>query len=67
MKITTRFMINFVLLVAGILLIFSLIIIVFYSTYRNKDFSIRLINKATNSATLVIQCKRNNHSIIKNY
>lgn len=50
-------MINFVFLVAGILLTFIVIIVLFYLTYRNRDFSIRLKNKAINSATLLFNVK----------
>jgi len=57
MKITTRYMINFGLLVACILLLYSVIVIMFYYLYRNQDFYVRLKNKATNSATLLFNVK----------
>ena len=65
MKITTRFMLNFGLLVAGILLIYSVIIIMFYFLYRNEDFYIRLKNKAINSATLLFSVKGITYPLLK--
>jgi len=65
MKITTRYMLNFVLLVAGILLTFSVIIVMFYFSYRNEDFSIRLKNKAINTATLLFSIQGINTQMLR--
>ena len=65
MKITTRYMLNFGFLVAGILLIYSVIIITFYFFYRNEDFYIRLKNKAINSATLLFNVKGISYPMLK--
>ena len=65
MKIITRYMLNFLLLVGGILLTFSMIILLFYWTYRNQDFSIRLKNKAINSANLLFSIKGINSHLTK--
>ena len=58
-------MLNFVLLVAGILLTFSVMIVIFYLTYRSQDFSIRLKNKAINSATLLFSVKGITNPLLK--
>jgi signal transduction histidine kinase len=58
-------MINFGLLVAGILLIYSVTIIMFYFLYRNEDFSIRLKNKALNTATLLFNVKGITNPLLK--
>jgi len=65
MKITTRYMLNFGFLVAGILLIYSVIIITFYFFYRSEDFYIRLKNKAINSATLLFTVKGISYPMLK--
>lgn len=65
MKITTRYMLNFGFLVAGILLIYSVIIITFYFFYRHEDFYIRLKNKAVNSATLLFNVKGISYPLLK--
>jgi signal transduction histidine kinase len=65
MKITTRYMLNFGFLVAGILLIYSVIIITFYFFYRSEDFYIRLKNKAVNSATLLFNVKGISYPLLK--
>ena len=65
MKITTRYMLNFGFLVAGILLIYSVIIITFYFFYRHEDFYIRLKNKAINSATLLLNVKGISYPLLK--
>lgn len=65
MKITTRYMLNFGFLVAGILLIYSVIIITFYFFYRHEDFYIRLQNKAINSATLLFTIKGVSYPMLK--
>lgn len=53
MKIKTKLTLNFLLLVAGILLFFSGSVYIFYLQHRYEDFTIRLRNKAINSATLL--------------
>jgi signal transduction histidine kinase len=58
-------MLNFVLLVAGILLTFSVIIVMFYFSYRNEDFSIRLKNKAINTATLLFSIQGINTQMLR--
>jgi len=58
-------MLNFVLLVAGILLTFSVIIVMFYFSYRKEDFSIRLKNKAINTATLLFSIQGINTQMLK--
>jgi len=65
MKITTRYMLNFGFLVAGILLIYSVIIMTFYFFYRSEDFYIRLKNKAVNSATLLFNVKGISYPLLK--
>lgn len=65
MKITTRYMLNFVLLVAGILLTFSVIIVMFYFSYRKEDFAIRLKNKAINTATLLFSIQGINTQMLR--
>lgn len=65
MKITTRYMLNFGVLVAGILMVYSVIIVIFYLLYRNEDFYIRLKNKAINSATLLFSVKGINYPLLQ--
>lgn len=57
MKIKTHLTINFTLLVACILTIFSICIYLFYLEYRQQDFKIRLQNKAKNTAALLFGVK----------
>jgi signal transduction histidine kinase len=57
MKIKTKLTLNFSILVAGIMIIFSLCVFFFYLAHRQEDFRIRLRNKAINTATLLTRVK----------
>ena len=57
MKIKTRLTFNFLILVTAIMLFFSGSVYLFYLKHRRADFSIRLRNKAINTATLLISVK----------
>ena len=65
MKIKTRLTINFLILVITIMLFFSGSVYLFYLRHRHEDFSIRLKNKAINTATLLISVKGINPQLMK--
>jgi Signal transduction histidine kinase len=65
MKIKTRLTINFSLLVAGILLFFSVSVYLFYLQHRHENFAIRLKNKAINTATLLFSIKGIDSQLLK--
>lgn len=65
MKIRTRLTLNFTLLVACILVLFSLSVILFYKKHRETDFTIRLRNRAINTASMLFEIKGMNTSLMK--
>ncbi len=65
MKIKTKLTINFTLLVAGILAVSSMSVYLFSLRYRQYDFFLRLRHKAINTATLLLNVKDINPSLLK--
>jgi signal transduction histidine kinase len=65
MKIKTRLTVTFTFLVAGILVIFSVSIYLFYLKHRHDDFLIRLQNRAKNTATLLVDVKEVDAKLLK--
>ena len=65
MKIKTRLTINFLMLTIAIMIFFSGCVYLFYLRHRREDFSIRLKNKAINTATLFISVKGINPQLMK--
>ncbi|GAB3893655.1 HAMP domain-containing sensor histidine kinase [Larkinella knui] len=65
MKIRNRIALQFSLIVATILLIFSVIIYVTTATYSREDFYDRLKSKALTTARFLIQVKEVDHNLLK--
>lgn len=65
LNIKTRLTIQFTVIVAGILTLFSIIIYYFSATYREWEFYTRLENKAYNTARLLINVKEIDNKLLK--
>lgn len=65
MKIKTKLTFNFSISVAGILIIFSISVYLFYLLHRQIDFTIRLRNKALNTATLLTKVKEVDKTLMR--
>lgn len=65
MKIRTRIALQFSLIVASILLVFSLIIYFTTTTYSREDFYERLKNKAKTTVRFLVQVKEVDRNLLK--
>src|SRR5664279_2977954 len=55
MKIRTKLILNYSILSLILLLLFSIIVVFSYVKYRQNDFKIRLQNRATSTANLLVE------------
>jgi signal transduction histidine kinase len=65
MKIRTRLAYRFALIVAAILLLFSISILYFASINREDDFNIRIRNRARTTARLLLEVGERQHGLLK--
>lgn len=65
MNIRTNLALRFSLIVASILILFSIAVYYFSSTYRKDEFYMRLKDKALTTARLLIEVKEVDHDLLK--
>jgi signal transduction histidine kinase len=65
MKIRTRLAYRFTLIVGSILILFAIAVYYFSSTYRQQEFYSRLLEKANNTAKLLIEVDEVSHDLLK--
>lgn len=65
MKIRTKLILNYSILTTILLVLFSIVVLIFYANYRQKDFNTRLTNRAKSSVSMLLKINNVDTSMLR--